>query len=85
MTPKRYIKVRHTLKKLTGQYTPLLKGYSIRYISAENNEMRKEIIQARGTFDTLKGRIDKIDTLIQQVERLYEDIKMTGIHPEQFA
>lgn len=85
MTPKRYIKVRHTLKKLSGQYTPLLRGYSIRYISAENNEMRKEIIQARGTFDTLQQRIDKIDTMMMQVQQLYEDIKLTGIHPEQFA
>lgn len=85
MTPKRYIKVRHTLKKLSGQYTPLLQGYSIRYISAENNEMRKEIIQARGTFDTLQGRIDKIDAMMMQVQKLYEDIKLTGIHPEQFA
>lgn len=85
MTPKRYIKVRHTLKKLSGQYTPLLRGYSIRYISAENNEMRKEIIQARGTFDTLQQRIDKLDTMMMQVQKLYEDIKLTGIHPEQFA
>lgn len=83
--PKQYIKVRHTLHKRDGQYTPALISYSIRMISARNNEIIKELSDARATFDSLQKRLDNMAASIQTIGELYNNMGESFIHPEQFA
>jgi hypothetical protein len=84
-TPKRFLKIRFTVRKLFAQYTPMLKAYRIRYISSANNFYYKEIMEARDVYLSLKDRLDAIQEGVNQLADLQLQFNASNIHPEYFA
>lgn len=82
--PTRYVKLRMTIHKYYAQYTPVLRGYKIRFVSSGNNSYFQEIIDAREQYISLKERFDGIDEYLDRLLEVKEQFNATMIHPEYF-
>lgn len=85
VTPKRFVKIKLIVKKDYVPSSPLIQSLKLRYVSALNNEIRKELIDARNTYLSLQDRLDDLDNKLQQLTTLHNQVQVSGIHPEQFS
>ena len=85
LTPTRFCRVRITVHQHIEFYSPVLRGFKIRFISSMNNEIMKEIIGARDQYMSIAERLKKIEESILRVVEFDALQDQNSIHPEYFA
>lgn len=85
LTPTRFCRVRITVYQHLEFYSPVVKGFKIRFISSMNNEIMSEIIGARDRYMSIAQRLKLIEESILRLAEFDELQDQNSIHPEYFA
>ena len=85
LKPQRFIQVRIRLNQFYKFYSPVIRGYRIRFITSSNHEMVSELTAARDKFLSLEERFLNIESMIEQLTHFIELQENALFHPEHFA